>query len=315
VSAEPERPDVGAIVERVRGKLGMRIEPLDLALEWRDWRWMAVLPEIVILVAATEEGWTRLRREAALLTAARTMVGPQIASVLLEDPGSFVQIRESLSGLHGHEIEGRIFGIPAQPPMKAVPRFSPDCPLTRWGERFADDLGRTFARLHRAMTAAEGRAAGLLPNRTDWEKIERVLVELPGVEHLVRALPAARAWDEPRAVEEVVIHGDPHLYNMFASEDGRVSGLVDFGDAAVGDRHEDLRYVHSHGARFAEIAIEAYADEAGVAIDPEVVARYHVCSAFGHFAWWELMIAQGREQVIVEWTTAALEALAAEWVR
>jgi len=315
VSTVPELPDVSLVLERARVELGVRFEPRDLALEWREWRWMAVVSEVVILVAPTAGGWERLRREAALMVAARAVVGPPIACILLEDPGSFVQMRERLSGLHGHAIERRIFGTPTDPRMRAGLRYAPECPLTRWGEALAQDLGRILARFHRAMTATEGRAAGFRPYRIDWEEVERVLHALPGLETMTHAARAARAWDESRTVEEVVIHGDPHFFNVFAAEDGRVSGLVDFGDAAVGERTEDLRYLHSNGTRFARIAVDAYADEAETAIDPEVVARYHVCSALEHFACWDLMTRQGRTSGIVEWTSAALHALVPEWVR
>lgn len=307
----PERPDRAAIVECLRALLGGDAGSEDLALEWREWRWMSVGRDRVVLVAASDQGWRRLEREAVLLAAAGDTVGRRVPRVLVEDAELRMQVRNSMSGLHGHGIEAWIFGIPEDPPLPPAPRFSPDCSLTPWGETFARDLGRTFARFHRAMTAEQGLAAGFVPYRMDWDAVERVLADNDGLEHLRRAAPLVRAWDESHRVEDVVIHGDPHLYNIFVSPQGEVSGLIDFGDAGVGDRHEDLRYLHSDGPRFAALAMEAYAAEAGAAVDADTVARYHVRSAFDHFAWIEPSAPRFPE--IVEWTSAALKALTPQW--
>jgi aminoglycoside phosphotransferase len=109
----------------------------------------------------------------------------------------------------------------------------------------------------------------------------------------------------------VVIHGDPHLYNIFASEGGRLSGLIDFGDCGIGDRHEDLRYVHSEGPEFAKMAIAAYQEQAGVELEEDRVARFHVRSALDHFVW--IPPTGERFPEIVEWATAALNTLTPEW--
>lgn len=306
-------PDSALICDIIASETGLRVEASALEFEWREWRWMAVGAEVVVLVAGSYSAWPRLEREASLMSAVRRTAGASIPEILVADPEARLQVREAKSGLHGHEIEAQIFGLPSGAQMEAAPRFAPDCPLTPWGEAFALDLGRTLARFHRAMDAAQGSAVGFVPFRVNWDSIERRLHELDGVDHLRRALPAARAWDESIRVEEVVLHGDPHLYNMFAATDGKLSGLIDFGDAVIGCRREDLRYVHSEGPRFASIAMWAYQEESGVKIDPEDVARYHVRSALDHFAWWDLMVQQGRQRKIIEWATAALSTLTPEW--
>lgn len=310
----PASPHRRAIVEQLRGRLGISTAPADLDLQWREWRWIAVLLSHAAFIAPTDEAWLRLQREATIMDAARTTVGPQIPEVLLQDEHLRLHVRERMDGLHGPEIERRIFGVdPALVPPGS--RYAADCSLTSWGAIFASDLGRVLARFHSSMKASQARSTGLeITSSPDWTKIDRVLHDHVGIELLRRALPQIRAWSEAIPLDdEVVVHGDPHFANMFADDDGQVTGLIDFDEAGIGNRHEDLRYLHSEGPRFARAALEAYEQEAGVPVDKNLVKRLHVRSASEHFSWVEP--AAPRFSRIIEWASTALEALTPEWTK
>jgi hypothetical protein len=63
-------PDTPALLERLRQLLGPTV-PQELELEWREWRWMALLPRHVVFVAGDDQGWRRLWREAQVMERAR----------------------------------------------------------------------------------------------------------------------------------------------------------------------------------------------------------------------------------------------------
>lgn len=272
---------------------------------------MALLPEYVVMVAPDAEGWARLRREATVIAAARASVGPAIPAIVLADPAARLQVRTRLSGITGDAIEARIFGVEPRALAMGI-RYAQACPLTGWGERFAWALGTALAQLHAAVPAEQVAALGLGPAPVSFEAIARVLAKHVGDAGLLRALPRLQAWHAGRGPGTVVIHGDPHFYNMFAGTGGELVGIIDFDMIAVGDRHEDLRYVHSQGPQFAALAMAAYAETSGLAIDAGLVRRYHVLSAFEHFAW--VRPDAPRFPSIVRWTQEATRALAPEWL-
>lgn len=272
---------------------------------------MALVPPYTAMVAVSPDGWARLLLEADLMDAARQAAGSLVPAVLAQDPTSMLQIREHKSGASGWEIEERIFGVTVTTPPARLPRYSLDCPLTTWGRVFAADLGAALARLHRGMTR-EPIVCRLTSRNLDWAEIERVVREHSGRDLLVGACRHVAAWDMARSRGQTVLHGDPHLHNLFAHTDGRLSGVIDFEGATVGDFHEDLMYLHSQGPRFAEIAMAAYEHEAGASVDRDMVGRFHVRSAFEHFGW--VRPEAPRFPRIVEWATGAARALTPEWV-
>ncbi|GGM28653.1 aminoglycoside phosphotransferase family protein [Dactylosporangium sucinum] len=58
----------------------------------------------------------------------------------------------------------------------------------------------------------------------------------PALRPLWNELVRIPAWTGPR----LWLHGDPHPANMLVGEDGRLSGIVDFGDLTAGDPATDL---------------------------------------------------------------------------
>lgn len=309
-SGFPDPPNDERVAEALRRLVDARVDAPELSFEWREWRWIALAPPYTVFVAASAEGWSRLLLEADLIEAGSRTVGSLVPTVLGQEPSAWLQVREHRTGLSGWEIEERIFGIQVVAPPAQLPRYSTGCPLTGWGERFAAELGAALARLHQGMST-ENIVARLEPEALDWSNIESVVREHAASELLVRACEQARAWDMERSVGRTALHGDPHLHNMFATTDGRLCGLIDFDGASVGDFHEDLRYLHSQGPRFAEIAMAAYSDEAGVDVDRRTVARLHTRSAFAHFSW--VRPGAPRFPRIVAWATESVRALTPDW--
>ena len=59
--------------------------------------------------------------------------------------------------------------------------------------------------------------------------------------------------------EPVLLHGDLSPEHVLADADGTVTGVIDFGDIAVGDPAWDFVYLYAdYGVEFLEIAVHAY---------------------------------------------------------
>ncbi len=292
---------------------GVRGRARAIEIEWRERCWMAMLPEHVLLGSRLWDPMAShlLLVETLCMNIAREVCGEFVPKTVFVKDAPCVLLRERKRGLQGHAIEASIFGVEASA-LASVPRLTPDCPLTPFGERFASELGRAIARLHAHVPASFGRAVNLSEKTYQWERVGRALHERVDDPSLTRALGRARAWRAGLGGERVVIHGDLHLLNMFAGPDGTLVGLIDFEDCALESRYEDLRYLHSQGPGFARAAVSAYEREAGVAIDMRTVGRLHVVSALEHFAWVD---PDGpRFPRIVRWAREALAALAPEWI-
>jgi hypothetical protein len=92
---------------------------------------------------------------------------------------------------------------------------------------------------------------------------------------------------------------------------GALRAIIDYGDVRIGSRADDLGYLHSCGLPFVRAALAAYVATSGVAIDEATVGRHHALLALDHFAW--IAPDAARFPKIVEWATAAVNALAPEW--
>jgi aminoglycoside phosphotransferase (APT) family kinase protein len=79
------------------------------------------------------------------------------------------------------------------------------------------------------------------------------------------------------------LHGDLIADNIVIDETRQsFVGIFDFSDASIGDRHLDLRYIHSFGRRFAQELMSAYEDEAQVVLDRRRPAVLHIAAAISH---------------------------------
>jgi len=301
-------PDSSLIARILRARLSLEVDAAQLCFQRRGSRWLALTDTCALLVAADGGTWLRLGVEARLLRALGAALGSCVPVVRTIEDQARLLVLSRLRGLSGERLEARIFGGP--PP---VDRYAPTTPLTAFGERLAADLGGALARLHGGLSIEAARDLGLgaVP-APDFAAIESALRAHDVWERLGPVLEGAARWSLGRPRDEVVLHDDPHLHNVFAEADGALAGLVDVGDAGVGDRYEDLRYLASCGPRFVEVALGAYARAAGSSIDAREVARAHVRGALDHFVWVTPGAPRARE--IADWAEAAAVALTPDWL-
>ncbi|MEF3120576.1 phosphotransferase [Kocuria flava] len=112
-------------------------------------------------------------------------------------------------------------------------------------DRPAADLARALAALHRPAPAGAphhprrgvdlGRRLAAAP--PDWSALARRLG--PGTAARLREVVAEGVRAAPWTGPPLWLHGDPHPWNL-VHRDGRLSGLVDFGDVCAGDPASDL---------------------------------------------------------------------------
>ena len=141
----------------------------------------------------------------------------------------------------------------------------------------AREVGAALSALH-AVPVEEARALGV-PELDLGEDLYRPMVEacLP---HLG---PRGRAWLErrfasfiegggSRGAPRVLAHGDLGCAHILAGPDGRLAGVIDWGDALIADPAYDLAALLAECPRgFAERVIEAY--EGPASRDPDMRRR------------------------------------------
>ena len=155
------------------------------------------------------------------------------------------------------------------------------------GPRFAGELGRALAELHGSVTPAEAEALGL-PTRGPFRPGRRRAASAspgPPAGPGTRARPRCRHERLRGADEEdvghVLTHGDVGLDNLAVDPGaGRLVGIFDFEDAALGDRHVDLYSLHSYDDAFVEQTLDAYAAAAGARLSEQRAALHHLYGAF-----------------------------------
>jgi aminoglycoside phosphotransferase (APT) family kinase protein len=272
--------------------------------EWREWRWIEVTEDRVVLTAPDDAAWRRLQREARVMARFRARAGAVVPRVIAADATARVQTRERGAGASGHDVERMVFGGETLPAARQ--RYQLDAPLTARGARFADDLGRALARMH----AADPDELEVLDRRPLEDRAVEVVDRHVG--SLSRAIARAYAWHAALSPDPVASHGDVHLFNLFVDADtGALRTIIDYDDMRIAHRADDLRYLHSCGVPFARAALAAYREESGAAIAEETVARFHAVAALDHFAF--VAPDAPRFPRIVEWAVAAVRAFAADW--
>ena len=115
----------------------------------------------------------------------------------------------------------------------------------------AEPLGRFLAALH-ALPAAEAAAHGAGPDQFNrlWKGAERLphlradveRLEHPALRPLIPALLAVLdrwpAGYQPRT--DTLIHADLHVEQLLLDDEGRLTGIIDWGDAHLGDPALDV---------------------------------------------------------------------------
>lgn len=200
-----------------------------------------------------------LRREVAVLRAlARVDLGAAV-------PG---EMRPIIAG-------GRLLGT--------VHRYVEGAPLPLGlrgavRERACLDIGRFLARLHGVPEAVRERSG--LPSVDLWRDVYRALI----AQALPHLGPAAGAWlvrtgeafahgGGTRRAPRVLIHGDIQRSHLLTDADGRLTGVIDFGNAMIGDPALDFAGVLNHlGWRDLERVWAGYR-AAGGTVDADAARR------------------------------------------
>lgn len=258
-----------AAVRLLRADAGVVVGIEHVRLELRGGRWVTPLPDgRMALFADTSEAAQRLARERALLAVLADRVSFGVPCVEYASADDRLQVRRMVPGTAiGGSGRERAFAARAG------------------GKRLADDLGKAFAELHGALSAGAAATLGI-PAQLAVPDIDDLRRRLAGRRPDPAIAPALDAVETryaaiTRVDQPVLTHGDPWAGNFAVDlRSGALNGLFDFEDAALDDRHADLRYVHSFGDDFAERVIDAYARAAGVRLSPARVAGYHLLAAF-----------------------------------
>jgi aminoglycoside phosphotransferase (APT) family kinase protein len=146
----------------------------------------------------------------------------------------------------------------------------------------ARELGTLLLALHRT-DLPEAASLPVDPiGRTD------MAIRVPKARQAIEAI--AYAWTAPPAVDEILataealcppasatlVHGDLHARHVLVADDGRLTGIIDWGDVCRGDRSADLSVVWSAlppSAR--EEFFASYGD-----VDDETLLRARVLALF-----------------------------------
>lgn len=148
---------------------------------------------------------------------------------------------------------------------------------------FADDLARVLARLH-AFPVDRARELGLREPHF-WDDhyrglIEDSLAQLRGASHRWLAARTAAFLDGGGVARarKALIHADIASAHLIADAGGRLAGVIDWGDAMVGDPALDVAGVlNTYGPAFTSAVLERYVECGGV-LDDDVQrrARFYV---------------------------------------
>jgi aminoglycoside phosphotransferase (APT) family kinase protein len=143
-------------------------------------------------------------------------------------------------------------------------------------------LGRFLRILHAAGTLKAAPDPGRLP--TDPNGRADMTLRIPRARESLAALAETGLWEAPREANRVLdaaaplppsrarslVHGDLHFRHVLV-EDGRVTGVIDWGDVCIADPSLDLQLVWSFfSARARAAFLEEYGD---VPREREVRAR------------------------------------------
>lgn len=286
--------------ERLAVVLGFPVEPVR-----RDARWLAMSDEVVAFAADDDAAWQRLASEAWLLARWRA-AGIPAPCVVAHDAARRVQVREKLHGLTGDAVHTETARSPLYAgELPGVAARLAGAPLSAFGETLAHSYGELAARIRRAVSTADARAAGLGETSHRALDVDRALACLDASAASAAAKAIARrrrAWLAAIAPPDAVIHGDLHFHNMCVAPDGAITGVFDVGDTGLDDPAIELMYVDSLGAHFAAAALRAYGT-----IDRDAVHRAHVRTALEHIVYHGP--GTPRHASVVAWASAALEHL------
>jgi aminoglycoside 2''-phosphotransferase len=246
--------------------------PLDLIEGFEKWivvgdSWVARFPKSNQAAAAMERERRLLNRLAGLITAAipQPLVGGRIAfDICTKVPGTSLwdDGRESW----------RMW------------------PATRQAQ-YAEQVGAFLADLHAALTIEEAGVLGcgppVFPYRPS-ELASRLSGRLADAES-ERFLGRTLAEYDVLTVapdDLALLHNDLIPHNCLVDpRTGALTGVVDFGDVCIGDRHQDFQYLEGLvGAESLEAGIRRYEAIMGRSLCRRRIALYHALAMLSHVA-------------------------------
>jgi len=237
--------------------------------EARDARVVVEFPAHILWIAKGA-ATARLRLEDVVL---RTLQGRLPVAIPLPIlAGESVSLRTKVSGRNGLEVHRAAMNAPAL------------------GATYAVELGTLAAAIHRALSASECQALALagLPSSPaiDLDDVLRAastLDKAPG--RLAFALVDAHRAQTVTPADCVFLHGDLGSHNLVFDDEGRISGLFDFEEACLGDRHYEFHWLPSFGEDFMARALATYQEKTDATVDVARVRRLHALAAMAQLGW------------------------------
>lgn len=163
-------------------------------------------------------------------------------------------------------------------------------PATRQA-RCAEELGAFLAELHAAFTVEGARALGCgapafpHPPSELASRLSGRLGDAESERFLARTLTLYAVLSV--APDDVaLLHNDLIPHNCLADPStGALTGVMDFGDACIGDRHQDFQYLEGLvGPERLEGALRRYEAMTGRALSARRIALYHAVAMLSHVA-------------------------------
>jgi aminoglycoside phosphotransferase len=254
------------------------VEPADvLGVETRDEIGLVRLRgDRLAFVAVSQAGRQRLVRERAVLAALRGRVPFGVPDVVRVSDDGVADLRRAVVGT-----------------ILSVDELFAGLARERERSRtLGRGIGELIAALHRAVEPEA--LADVVLDRVSWpEPTSWILERLPDVVDdpgLHRAIADALATFDafmPPLSDRVLVHTDVGLHNLALDRDSwAIHGIFDFGEAALGDRHWDLRHLCWPHDRLATLhhTIDAYEAATGVALDRDRALLYNAATAFSYLA-------------------------------
>jgi aminoglycoside phosphotransferase (APT) family kinase protein len=144
---------------------------------------------------------------------------------------------------------------------------APETPLS-----IADDIGRFLAALHK-FPVGEALKAGAPETQELHDDLRLLHAQItPVLRHRLRDDEYSRVEDWWRRFLEaslvrlplVLTHGDLFPQNLLVSDDSsRLTGVLDWGDAAIADAAYDFATLQVFGSPFSEVAMSSYLSQGG----------------------------------------------------
>lgn len=148
-----------------------------------------------------------------------------------------------------------------------IPGVAADDPSVPWAPELADDLGRALTRIHSIPAALADDVDVVHVAVSCREPLDELRRQMHLVPEIGDIAPRGCAWLDAGPVVPADYVGPPRfIHNDFSADHiivsrttGRLSGIIDWSDAALGDPAQDFSYLLlCRGWSFLQRALDAY---------------------------------------------------------